>query len=354
MVDRLYRFFGSPVLVSVVVAFAVAAAIIAATGVSPLLAFGEMFNGVTDGFGVRGLLARMIPIVGLALAVSISFRAGIINLGAEGSLVMGGLAGTLVAIYLPGPGIVVIPLAMLAGAVVGMAWGMIPAVLQNTLQLPVLISSLLLNYPARAITSYLVRFPFADPTVTSASTVEVPATARIPDLPGEVSVTLIGVLIAVAAVWVFNTRTVGGYETEIAGLNGRFARYGGVSTARQMVWTMGATGAIAGVIGSHLIVGDVGRFLDGDLVRTGFAWSGLLVALLARFQPWGILVAGTFFAALQVGGSAMQRNANVSEQISQVIQAIVIVALASRIGFKRRKSSEPTAADTDAAPVGEV
>lgn len=354
MRERVVAFLTSPVLVSVAFAFAVGAAIIAVTGVDPLLAFSEMWSGATSSFGIKGTLSRLIPIVGMGLAVSISFRAGIINLGAEGSMVVGGLAGTLVAIYTPGPGLLVVPLALICGALAGMAWGVLPAFGQNWLQLPVLISSLLLNYPARAITSYLVRFPFADPTVTSASTVEVPATARIPDLPGEVSVTLIGLILAVAAVWLFNTRTVGGYETAIAGLNGRFARYGGVDTGRQLVKVMAATGGIAGAIGSHLIIGDVGRFLDGDLVRTGFAWSGLLVALLARFQPWAILAAGAFFAALQVGGSAMQRNANVSEQISQVIQAVVIVALASRLTIRRRRKNEPTAADTDAATVGEV
>lgn len=343
----------SPVATSVVLALVVAGLIIAATGVNPVFAFGEMVGGVVNGFGFRGMLGRMIPIVGMALAVGISFRAGIINLGAEGSMVLGGLAGTLVAIYVPGPGILVIPLALTAAALTGVVWGIIPALGQTKLQLPILISSLLLNYPARAITSYLVRFPFADPSVTSASTVEVPLTARIPDLPGGVSVALLFLLGAVAANWVFNTRTVAGYETEMTGLNGRFSRYGGIAISSQTVKVMAVSGAISGLIGCQLILGDVGRFLDGDLARTGFAWTGLLVALLARFSPWAILAAGTFFASLQVGGSAMQRSADVSEQISQVIQAVMIVALASRIGLRRKTVTAETA-ETEPAHVGEV
>lgn len=354
MRERLWRGLTSPVPIAILIAFVLAAGIIGATGVSPLFAFGEMWSGVFNAFGLRGTLSRMIPIVGMGIAVGISFRAGIINLGVEGSMVLGGLAGTLVAIYVPGPGAIVVPLAVAAGGLIGAAWGTISALGQTRLQLPILISSLLLNYPARAIASYLVRFPFADPTVTSASTVQVPRAHRIGHFPGGLSVSLVAVLVLVLAVWIYNNRSVWGYETRMSGLNPLFARYGGVQVNRQTVRVMALSGAIAGAVGTHLVIGDVGRFLDGDLVRTGFAWTGLLVALLAGFRPDAILIAGAFFAALQVGGSAMQRNADVSEQISQVIQAIVIVALASRIVLRRRAVTPPAVSESEPSQLGAV
>ena len=181
--SHLFRGLASPVTFSIIVAFLLGALIILLTGTDPLQAYREMFDGAFTGSGLRNTLARMIPIVGMALAISIPFRAGVINLGAEGQMVVGGLAGTLTAIYVTGPGWMVITLALLAGSLAGALWGLLPAIGQTRLKLPILIVSLLLNYPARAITGYLVRFPFADPTVTSSSTVSVPTANRIPKLP---------------------------------------------------------------------------------------------------------------------------------------------------------------------------
>jgi ABC-type uncharacterized transport system permease subunit len=348
----------SPVTFSIVVAFLLGALIILLTVTDPLLAYREMFDGAFTGSGLRNTLARMIPIVGMALAISIPFRAGVINLGAEGQMVVGGLAGTLTAIYLTGPGWMVIALALLAGSLAGALWGLLPAIGQTRLRLPILIVSLLLNYPARAITGYLVRFPFADPTVTSSSTVSVPTGNRIPKLPwfGGISASIIILAILLIGVALFNRRTVPGYETRMTGLNSRFSRYGGVPVDRQVVWVMIASGAISGLIGTHLVVGETYRFLDGDLVVSGFAWTGLLVSLLAMHQPGPMLAAGGFFAALQIGGLAMQRTIEVPWQLAQVLQAIVIIMLAGRFVISRRTEAieSETVIEGESTVTGEV
>ncbi len=334
----------SPAAVSVVLAFAIGALIIAATGASPLDAYRAMFDGAFTGSGLRNTVTRTLPIVGMALAISIPFRSGIINLGGEGQMVIGGLAGTLTAISLDGPSIVVVPVSFAVGMIVGAMWAAVSAVGQVAFQVPILITSLLLNWPARAITSYLVRFPFADPTITSASTVQVPPSARVPKLPlfGGVSAVLLVVLLAVVVLAFVNRRTVVGYETAMTGANARFSRYGGVGVPRQVLGTMMASGAIAGFVGTYLVTGEILRFMDGDLVATGYNWTGLLVTLLAQHRPFAILLAGAFFAALQVGGLGMQRTAGVPWQLAQVLQAIVIVALASRFAFRARvRGPEP-------------
>ncbi len=335
------RVLRNPVAFSIVLSLLIGAAIIAATGTNPLIAYSEMVRGALTGSGLRNTVSRMIPIVGMALAISIPFRAGVINLGGEGQMVIGGLAGTLAAIYLPLPPVLVIPLALVAGMVAGALWALLPAIGQTALKLPILISSLLLNYPARALTGYMVRFPFADPTVTSSSTVPVPESNRIPKLAlfDGVSASLVLLILLLIGVALFNLRTVPGYETRMTGLNSRFSRYGGVAVDRQVVWVMLASGGIAGMIGTHLVVGETYRFLDGDLVVSGFAWSGLLVALLARHRPGPMLAAGAFFAALQIGGLAMQRNVNVPWQIAQVLQAVVIIMIAGRFVLKARRET---------------
>ena len=350
----------SPVTAALVLAFVICAVIILVSGENPLSAYAEMWRGATSGSGPRTVINRAIPIVGMALAISIPFRAGIVNLGGEGQMVVGGLAAALTAIYLPAPGSVALVASFVAGAAAGALWAPLPALGQTTLQLPILISSLLLNAPARALTSYLVKYYFGDPTATSTTTVAVPEATRIPTLGwlSDASASVLLVLVLVMAVALFNPRTAPGYESLISGINLRFARYGGVNIARQTIASMAVGGAIAGIIGAHLVLGQSGRFVDGDLVGTGFAWTGLLVSLLAFNRPLPILLAGTFFAALQVGGLAMQRSANVSWQLAQVLQAVVILTLAT--GFVpsarrwRRRGPSEEVAPVDAEPIGQV
>ncbi len=350
----------SPVTAAVGLSFVICAVIILVSGENPLSAYAEMWRGATSGSGPRTVIDRAIPIVGMALAISIPFRAGIVNLGGEGQLVVGGLAAALTAIHLPAPGSVALVASFVAGAAAGALWASLPAIGQTSLQLPILISSLLLNAPARALTSYLVKNYFGDPTATSTTTVAVPEATRVPTLGwlSDASASVLLVLVLVVAVALFNTRTAPGYQSLISGINLRFSRYGGVNIARQTIASMGVGGAIAGMIGAHLVLGQSGRFVDGDLVGTGFAWTGLLVCLLAVNRPLPILLAGTFFAALQVGGLAMQRSANVSWQLAQVLQAVVILTLAMGVvpfarRWRRRGPSEEVAT-VDAEPIGQV
>lgn len=355
---------GHPVTVALVVAFGLGAVVIALTGGDPLAAFGEMLTGGFTGSGLRNTLSRMIPIVGMALAFSLAFRSGVLNLGGEGQMLMGALFGTMTAIVLPGPGPVVIVAALLVGAAVGALWALLPALGQTKFQVPLLITSLLLNYVARATTSYLVRYPFGEPGAAFASTVAVPESNRIPDFPflgGGISISLFFVFGLVALLAVVYRRSVFGYETAMLGFSGPFARYGGVDVERKTLLVMASAGAIGGLVGSHLVLGETYRYIDADMIaQTGFAWTGLMVSLLAANRPVAILLAGFFFAGPQIGGFAMERATKVSWQLAEMIQALVIVAVVSRLGLtwrRRRKLGEevgPPQPEMETAHVGEV
>jgi general nucleoside transport system permease protein len=351
--------------VSIVLALLIGAVAIAIAGKDPLAAYRSMVAGALTGPGLANTLQRAIPIVGLAMALAIAFRAGVFNLGAEGQMVLGGLAGTIVAIRMPGPGLVVLLTACLAAIVAGALWGALSAVLQTGLGVPILITSLLLNYPARYLSSYLVRFPLKDQSSSMVATRPVPEDARIaPLIPAPsglgramsaslgrdnllvlvtrgVNWSIVVVLAIVVLAAFVNRRTPGGLESGLAGLNPRFARYGGVNTSRLAVSTMMISGGISGLIGVLLVLGSQYRLIDGALVGTNYAWTGLLVALLAANRPLRVLVVGAFFAALVVGGEAMQRSEDVSAQISQVIQAAVIVLIAIRVRLPLRTWSRP-------------
>jgi simple sugar transport system permease protein len=354
----------SPVTASLLLSFVVVALIILVTGTNPWTAYTEMWKGATSGSGPRTVVNRAIPIVGMAIALSIPFRAGILNLGGEGQMVVGGLAAALTAIYLPGPGPFVIVVSMLAGAAAGAAWASMPALGQTHLKLPILVTSLLLNAPGRALTSYLVRNYFPDRRATSTTTVQIPEGTKIPTLDSLADVPLVGrlsggsatvflVVAIVVIVALFNKRTAPGYESYMSGLNLKFARYGGVNVQRQTIGTMLAGGAVAGLVGGHLVLGQAFRFVDGDLAGTGFAWTGLLVTLLAAHRAVPVLVAGIFFAALQVGGLAMQRSADVSWQLAQVLQAVVILALAMRLVLVRRRNGVAPPAASESVFAGD-
>jgi simple sugar transport system permease protein len=373
-----WRRFGArltgPVPVSVLLALVIGGLAIMVAGKNPITAYPSMFEGALTGRGLVNTVQRAVPIVGMAIALAIAFRAGVVNLGAEGQMVLGGLAGTLVALNMGGPGPLVVVSALIAAVLAGGLWGVLSAVLQTRLGVPILITSLLLNYPARYLSSYLVRFPLKESGSSMVATPAVADDVRIPALiPADsamgqwmgralgrdhvlvllargVNWSLLVVLVVVALTIFMVRRTPAGFESGMAGLNMRFARYAGVDTNRLAVRTMFVSGGISGLVGVMLVLGSQYRLIDGALAGTNYAWTGLLVALLAMSRPIGVLIAGTFFAAIIVGGEAMQRSAGVSGQISQLIQAAVIVLVAIRVRFggrwRRRASTPPTASST--------
>ena len=202
--------------------------------------------------------------------------------------------------------------------------------------IPMLISSLLLSYPAVGVTSYLARFPFRDVATGLPQTAMVPAATRLYTLSGALNAgSLLVAAIAVAFIFV-DRRTVAGYELRMRGKNRRFAGYGGVGLERQAIRTMFVSGAIAGLVGAIVVLGSQFRFIDGALLTPAYTWSGLMAALLVGGEPAGAILAGLFFAALQTGGFAMQRETSVPRVLTLVLQAIVILFLAMRQGVGRR------------------
>ncbi|MEJ2086614.1 MAG: ABC transporter permease, partial [Acidobacteriota bacterium] len=198
-----------------------------------------------------------------------------------------------------------------------------------------LISTLLMNYPARLVASYLVSGPLRDVASGLPQTNLIPTDARLPALAsGRVHLGLpIVVGLALALFWLFR-RTVVGYRMRMVGLNPRFANYGGIEVDKLGRRVMLASGALAGVIGAVQVLAVHFRFIDGALTKPLYAWTGLMVALLARSRPLAILAMGFFFAAIQTGGFGMERAVEVPRELSQVIQALIILFVA--VGARRK------------------
>ena len=328
----------SPVVLAVLFAALAGGALVLIFGHDPVRAYAEIVKGSLSLQNLPDTLNWATPLVGMTLVAAIPLRGGMVNLGGDGPLVVGGLIAALLPLALPGLGWLA-ALAALAAAAVGAglyaalaAWG------ETRHGVPMLVSSLLLSYPAVGVTSYLARFPLRDVSTGLPQTAMIPDGARLATLSGALNVgSLLIAAIAVLAI-VFDRRTVAGYELRMAGKNRRFAAYGGVNLDRQAMGVMFASGAIAGLVGAIVVLGSQFRFIDGALLSPAYTWSGLMAALLASGEPGGAILAGLFFAALQTGGFAMQRETSVPRVLTLVLQAIVILFLAMRQGAGRRRT----------------
>ncbi|WP_053386587.1 ABC transporter permease [Leucobacter japonicus] len=366
-----------PIPVSVVLALLIGACFMLIAGVDPLSGYAAMVNGsFGSGVGLANTLARAVPIIGIGIAIAVAFRAGVLNLGTEGQAGLGALAGGIVAIYLPGPAFLVVPLAFIVAIAVGALWGLISALLQNLLGVPILLSTLLLNYPARYFSSWLIRFQLKDPSTDQVASQqlrpEVQLNMIVPRDSGlaetlrnslgptsPITAVLTGVnwslvimiVVVIAAIFV-NRRTRYGFEAGLSGQNAEFVRYGGVKPGPLVTRTMALSGGIAGMFGLMLIIGAPStRLIEGYFVQTNFAWTALLVTLLALYRPIGIVIAGLFFAAIMVGSDAMGRELGLSPQIAAVIQALVIILLAFRVALPRFRKRGGATSTKDGPPL---
>ncbi len=332
-------------------ALAAGALFILATGHDPLAAYGAMLSGALGGRGFGNLwatLARAAPIVGMGLATAVAFRAGFFNLGGEGQLVLGALAGTVVALALPGGGVLTVVLAILAAMLAGGLWAAVAALFELRFRVPLLVSTLLMNYPARLLASYLVNHPLRDPASGLPETERIADGVQLARLGGggRLHAGVLIVLVAVLAAAFVIGRTRVGYRLRMAGLNARFARAGGVDLGRLGYGVMLSSGALAGLVGAVQVLGVHHRFIDGSLTQPLWAWTGLMVALLAGSRPLGVLAAGLFFAAVQTGGFGMERATEVPRELSRVLQALIILFVAARERFRLGFGWWPVERDT--------
>ncbi len=328
-----------PVLPAILVGLAIGALMLLAAGDDPLAAYREIAVGALAPRNWSNTLGWAIPLAGMALALAIPLRGGMVNLGGDGQIALGGftaaIVSTALAALVPLPGPLLALAALLAAMAAGGLWAALAAVGQTRLGIPMLVSSLLLSYPAIALTAWATGFPLRDTSTGLTQTRPIPDGAILPDLLGPVSTGVVILALLVVAVIFVDRRTVAGYELRMRGLNARFAEYGGVRTARQTILTMFASGAIAGLVGAIVVLEVHHRYQTGALVSPGYTWSGLMAALLAGGSPAKAVLAGLFFAALETGGFAMQRAIQVPRELSVVLQAIIILFVSLRYGGLR-------------------
>lgn len=329
--------YGTPVF-TVLGALAVGAVALLTLGVTPIAAYERMFvHTILDEFERTQTLLRAIPLVLTGLAVYFPLRAGLWNIGAEGQLYLGAIAGTWIGLNVSARPIVLVPLSLLGAAAAGGLWGLIPGYLRARQGVNEIIATLMLTFIGIRLAAYLVNGPM------QASAGNVPESARLPaagQLPAiglpSFGPTHAGVLVAVAAVALIRlliARTEHGFEIVVMGSNPEAARQAGMNTGLIYVLVLTVGGALAGVAGAIEIAGIQGRLQPG--FSPGYGFTAIPIALLGRRGALRTAAAGLFFAVLFVGGSGMEFAFDVPAAIVEVIQALVILFLISAEFFKR-------------------
>jgi ABC-type uncharacterized transport system permease subunit len=332
----------SPILLSVVGTLLIGSVMLIGAGGNPIQAYAAMVDGAFGSTQWRNTLLVAVPVVGMALAVAVPLRAGVVNLGGEGQIALGGITAAVVAATVPLPMPVSLIAALAAGALAGGLLGALPAVLENRLGVPLLVSSLLISYPVVAFASYLVRFPLRDPGTGLPQSRVFDEAYRMPVFAG-IGLSAVILLVVIVLVVQVDSRTPFGYEVRLTGHNRRFTEYAGVDVPRMVTRLMSTGGGIAGLVGAMVVTSVPYRFIDGALIVPAYTWTGLLAALLARANPLGTVAAGIFFAALQVGGFGMERETEVPRELSSILQATVIVILAAAVAASARRGRKDKA-----------
>jgi general nucleoside transport system permease protein len=295
-------------------------------GASPIDAFREIWNGAFGGsYAVGVTFTKALPLGFVALGFAVAFRSGVFNIGLEGQLYMGGLAGALVGGRLHAPAAVALPVTLLAAAAGGGLWALIPAVLKLARNANEIVVSLMLNYVAIFIVNYLIGGPVKDPAAIYPQTAEVLPSAQLPVLVSGTNINagLIVIVGAAVLVWFLLKRTVLGYEMETVGASPRVARYVGIDVRRTTLVAFLVSGALGGLAGAVEVLGNQFRLVEN--FSPGWGYTGIVVALLGAANPWGCLLAAFYFGLLGSGADQLQFRLGVPAAFVLIVQALAVI-----------------------------
>lgn len=319
-------------VVAVGLALVLGALFIAALGFDWALAYQNLVLGALGNVNaISESLIKATPLIFTGLSFAIASRCGMINLGAEGQLYIGGLFSTWVGISFQNlPVFLHLPLALLAGMVGGGLWGMLTAWLKSRFGASELITSIMLNYIAIRLVAFFVTGPMKEPGGAFPQSAMIAQTAQLPRLVPQTRLHagLLLALLCVGVYYVFLWRTVKGFEMRMVGLNPSAAEYAGIRVKRSALLSMTMAGAFAGLAGSSEILGIQLRLFQDFSQNYGF--DGIAVALLGNNSPVGILLSGLLFGVLKSGTNKMQMTAEVPSSLVQIVQALVILFVVGR------------------------
>jgi len=329
-------------LIALASALLVGAILILCARANPIVAYTALFQeSLSTYFGLGNTLTKMTPLLFASLGVLVALRAGQFNIGGEGQIYLGALGSTLIGLYVQGlPALIHIPLSLLAGFFLGAVWGWIPGYLKAVRGVNEVIATLLLNYIAVNLVSYLVQNPLKAPAAPSPYSPLIAKSAQLPIiLPGSLAhAGILLALIAVGILWVLLVRSPLGYQISAVGFNPNAARYAGISVQRTIMLVMALAGGLAGLAGGTEVMGL--KFRLFEQVSPGYGFDAIAIAFLSRGSVFGVLLTSLFFAALRSGANVMQRSAGVPVTVVYAIQGLAVLFIAIGLAMESRISAD--------------
>ena len=286
------------------------------------------------GYSRPQLLVKAAPLILIASGLAVGFRAGIWNIGAEGQYIIGAITGAAVALAAyPAQEMWIFPAMVIAGALGGWAWGMVPALLRNWFGASEILVSLMLVYVAQRIAAWMAFGPMKNPEgfgmPGSRNLQQYPAASN-PELIAGTGAHwgVVAAVVAVLATWFLMSRHIRGFHIRAAGTAPRAARFAGVKPQTLVAFCLGLSGALAGMAGLFEVAGPAGQITDK--VGVGYGFTAIIVAFLGRLHPVGILLAGLLLALTYIGGELAQLTMNLPAATVQVFQGMLLFFL---LGF---------------------
>lgn len=312
--------------------------------------FWDPLFGEFSSYSRPQLLVKAGPLILIAVGLSLGFRAGIWNIGAEGQYIMGAICAAAVALAAyPSESVLIFPAMIVAGALGGLLWAMIPAFLRVRFGTNEILVSLMLVYVAENILAYMALGPLRNPEGMgfpgSRNLSQYPAAANLELLPGTgMHWGVVAALVAVIFGYVLLSRHILGFQIRLAGQSPRAAAFSGVNPARLILICLGAAGALAGLAGMFEVAGPAGRIsIDFNV---GYGFTAIIVAFLGRLHPAGILLAGLLMALTYIGGELAQLTLGLPTAAIQLFQGMLLFFLLAvdvltnyRIRFARREAA---------------
>jgi len=326
-------------LAALVVAFGIGALILLGLGFDPLRGYRFLLIGALGSkHGIAETLVRMTPLLLTGLGIGLAMRSGIWNIGAEGQFYLGALASVWIGLSITsGNSVWVIALELAVGMLAGALWALIPAVLRAIWDVNEVITTIMFNYVAILLIQYIVQEPLREASGFAPMTDKINVTAELPILlpKTRLHAGLLIALVATGLAYLLLFKTVLGYKLRAAGENPFAARYAGIKVRRNIMLALELSGGLAGVAGMVEVTGVHHRLLAG--ISPGYGFTGIIVALLGRRHPMGILLAAFLLAALDVGGRTMEQRLGIPYCLTYIIESLTVFFVLAAEVFTRYK-----------------
>jgi general nucleoside transport system permease protein len=324
-------------LLAVLAAFLVGGLFLEARGKDAIGAYQILIQrGLGSSFGLTEILIRMAPLLIVSAGLLISLKAGVWNIGIDGQVLIGAMAAGIIAPEIAGslPDPLMWLIAGLAGFLGGLLWALTPAILKVRWGLNEIITTLMMNYVALNITSWLVKGPIKDPDVVNPQTKLIPKNHRFIDIPGtDIHIGLLIGLVIVVLVAILFRSTVAGFMFSMLGLSRRAALHAGMPVNKLTIAALLLSGGFAGLAGANDVLGVKGLF-QGNW-DPGYGFTAFALVYLARLNPFWLVPFAAFFSLLSIGGEMMVRPKDIPTYYVEVLEGLMLIFFAVAVYFER-------------------